>query len=105
LHASRGAEDAVSVEKKYEPIRDLLSGCGRETVSFSFDELAAVVGGLPPSAFVHDAWWRDATPATRHTQASDGWLAAGYRVVALDRPGRRVTFSRASGFKPPFAAS
>jgi hypothetical protein len=85
----------ASTVSKYEPIRDLLARSGQHTVTLSFERLADLVpGGLPASAYTHDAWWRDATAGTTHSQASLGWLAAGYRVVALDRKERRVTFGR-----------
>jgi hypothetical protein len=80
---------------KYGAIRDLLGRSGEYTVTLSFERLAALAsGGLPASAYIHEAWWRDASTGTTHSQARHGWLAAGHRVVALDLRGRRVTFGR-----------
>lgn len=42
---------------KYDGLRDLLRGQTQE-LRYSFTDLAAVVpGGLPPSAYRHEAWW------------------------------------------------
>ena len=81
---------------KYAPIREFLAGKASEMVTWTFHELAAVVdGGLPRSAFVHDAWWRDASLNSTHVQSVSGWLAAGYRVESVDLSAHRVTFRRA----------
>jgi hypothetical protein len=79
---------------KYEPICELLARSGKHRVALSFQAIADLVDGLPASAYNHEAWWRDASAGTRHTQASSGWLAAGYRVVDLDLNARQVTFGR-----------
>jgi len=61
----------------------------------SFDEINDLVpGGLPPSAYRHDAWWsnEDASGST-HSQSRLGWMAAGY-IATADRARRQVTFTR-----------
>jgi hypothetical protein len=61
----------------------------------SFGEINELVpGGLPPSAYRHDAWWsNEDDPSSTHSQSRLGWMAAGYTVVA-DRASLRVTFMR-----------
>lgn len=76
---------------KYHPLTLALraaAGRGQQDVELGFDEIAALVAGLPPSAGLRQ-WWANAD----HPQAH-AWRAAGYRVqqVYLDR--RRVRFSR-----------
>jgi len=76
---------------KYHPLTLALraaAGRGQQDVELGFDEIAALVAGLPPSAGLRQ-WWANAD----HSQAH-AWRAAGYRVqqVYLDR--RRVRFSR-----------
>ena len=69
----------------------LTSHLGRitESVSLTFPELAAIVGGLPNSASKHRAWWSgDRT----HVRA---WKSAGFEISDLEL-GSRVTFSRMS---------
>lgn len=60
----------------------------------SFDEIERIVGSLPASARNYDAWWLDNSDDTAHTQASSGWLAAGWIVASVDRRAARVTFQR-----------
>ncbi|NMM17241.1 MAG: hypothetical protein HHJ14_08945 [Cellulomonas sp.] len=81
----------VSVPDKYEPLTVLLRAAaerGQNTVDLDFDELSAMVGGLPSSADRRQ-WWANSS----HVQAL-AWRAAGFHVerVSLDR--RRVRFAR-----------
>jgi hypothetical protein len=67
----------------------LSSALGRvgDSVRYTWDELDALVGGLPASATKHRAWWSgDRT----HVNA---WRRAGFTVTNLV-PGREVTFRR-----------
>src|SRR5882757_7434577 len=64
---------------------------GNDTVRFTWSELDRLVGGLPPSATKHRAWW---SGDRAHVRV---WRAAGYTLAELD-PGRGVTFVRA--FRP-----
>lgn len=59
-----------------------------DSVRFTWDELQALVGGLPASATNHRAWWSGDRPHVNR------WRAAGFTVTNLV-PGREVTFSRA----------
>jgi hypothetical protein len=74
---------------KYEPLYDLLLRSG-PSVSLTFSELADLVGGLPPSAHRHSAWW--ASDPTTHVQAR-AWLGAGYTAHA-DLASKTVKFAR-----------
>lgn len=64
-----------------------------DTCRLTWDELSGIVGGLPPSASRHRAWWSGDRP---HVQA---WRAAGFRVAALSM-GRAVTFVRVDAPAP-----
>lgn len=46
-------------------------------VTFSFDELDIIVGGLPPSAHSWGAWWTNSKRSRPHSRF---WLDAGRRV-------------------------
>jgi len=48
-------------------------------VTISFDELDALVGGLPPSARAWGAWWTNSVRSRPHSRF---WLDAGRRVSA-----------------------
>jgi hypothetical protein len=75
---------------KYNPLREALEHAGSDPVEFRFEEIAQLVGGLPPSAYRYREWWANEQTGT-HVQAR-AWRAAGRRVEALDLPGRRVLF-------------
>ena len=58
----------------------------------TFDEVASFVpGGLPSSAFRHQAWWRSTSPT--HVQAK-AWADYDWRVAELDLAEQTVTFVR-----------
>lgn len=58
-----------------------------DSVRYAWDELDALVGGLPASATNHRAWWSGDRP---HVNM---WRGAGFTVTNLV-PGREVTFKR-----------
>lgn len=61
---------------------------GQRTVELEFDEVGALVGGLPSSA-VYRQWWANSS----QVQAS-AWGAAGFRVDSVSTDHRRVRFAR-----------
>lgn len=82
---------------KYSAIRDYLIRAGGETVTVSFGDLSDVVpGGLPPSAYSYEVWWRDGSAGTTHVQCTDGWAAAGYRVDHVNLLAGRVVLNDAA---------
>ena len=79
---------------KYDALRDRLSRRSSSPWTVSFDEVAAIVpGGLPPSAYRHEAWWAN---TESHVQAL-AWIRAGWHTEGLDLVRRRVTFVRTGG--------
>ena len=74
---------------KYHPLRALLVCDGRPRIELTFDEIGAVVGGLPRSAYEYREWWANQAPPP--VQAAS-WRDAGYRVDQVDLAGRRVRF-------------
>lgn len=78
---------------KYDPLREHLSHLSVDSVTMTFSEVAALVpGGLPDSAYNHQAWWANETTGS-HTHAR-AWLDAGFRTRALSLRARRVTFAK-----------
>ena len=78
---------------KYDPLHQHLTRRAGGPVSMSFEQISALVpGGLPPSAYNHQAWWANQTDGG-HTHAR-AWLDAGYRTEGLSLTARRVTFAR-----------
>lgn len=68
------------------------------SVRLTWPELASIVGGLPPSASNHRAWWSGDRPHVR------AWRSAGYTVANLV-PGKEVTFVRVTAESAPTAES
>ena len=77
---------------KYEPLADYLKRQRVGEATMSFASLAAIVGQLPPSAYAHEEWWSNSP--SQHTQARNGWLAAGWEVASFDIPSEVVTFRK-----------
>ena len=75
--------------EKYEPLRRLLVPAPHP-IHLTFADLAALVGGLPPSAYRRREWWSN--NPTGHVQAQ-AWLSAGRRVDNVDLLAERVWFS------------
>lgn len=84
-----GRSGRTQVVSKYSPLRDALHG-GGTTVTLTLEEIADLVGGLPPSAYSYTAWWSNEDLS--HVQ-SQAWESAGYRAEP-DLRGRQVRFTR-----------
>lgn len=65
----------------WTPLRDALSRV-EQTTTYSWADLDALVGGFPPSAYVHSAFWKG---------SRSGWR--GFRAADV-RVGEKVTFIR-----------
>ncbi len=55
----------------------------------TFEQIAGLVGGLPPSAYRYREWWAN---SRSHVEAA-AWLDLRRDVVAVDLQHRVVTFS------------
>jgi hypothetical protein len=80
---------------KYDPLFEHLCRASDEPVEMTFDEIAALVDGLPPTATRSPAWWGNDAAGPRHVQAR-AWLNAGREVERVDRAAGRVRFSAPS---------
>lgn len=81
---------------KYQPLYDYLTSLSatQSDVTLRFDEIEQILGDrLPASATRHQAWWGNEVKTKSHTQAQ-AWLAAGWRVDAVDQAQRWVRFRR-----------
>lgn len=83
---------------KYTPLRDFLlrvSDEGTNDVVLTYEEIEKLLQAeLPASAYGQRTiglWWRN---DASHTQARNGWLAAGWMVQSIDRRSKRVYFTR-----------
>ena len=78
---------------KYDPLFEHLCRAGDGALEMSFDEIGALVNGLPATAEKQRMWWAN-NPAGRTAHAK-AWLNAGREVVAVDIDRRVVSFSAA----------
>jgi len=76
------------VASRYEALTAALKGRTEPVVTFTFGELDRLVGGLPPSARTHPAWWSNSRTSRPHSRF---WLDAGRRARP-DFNAERVTF-------------
>jgi transcriptional regulator with XRE-family HTH domain len=75
--------------RKFWPLRDHLKESGKAVIVMNFRKVAALVGGLPPSAANYRPWW-----ANHHGNSqARGWMDAGYEAKP-DLARRFVTFKR-----------
>jgi transcriptional regulator with XRE-family HTH domain len=85
----QAAVPASNKGRKYQPLREHLEASGKEVVILNFAKVAALVGGLPPSAEKHREWWAN---HDGNSQAK-GWMDAGY-LAEPDAARRMITFRR-----------
>ena len=76
----------------YRPLGAYLARQPGPTCALTFGEVEALLGRpLPPVAGARRPWWSN---HHAHPQAYYGWLAAGWRIAAVDLDHQRVTFRR-----------
>lgn len=80
----------------YAPLCDYLLECKTETMILSFREIEKITNWtLPDSAYKHhSAWWSN---HESHTQARNGWMAAGWCVRHVNLQDLVVQFNRDGG--------
>ncbi len=81
---------------KYDALYDFLErippDVGERTLTF--DEMEKILGfKLPKSAYAYRQWWANSTSPHRHPHAQS-WLAAGWRVEAVNQQDEWVRFQR-----------
>ena len=84
---------------KYDALRDHLNAVGPEPLTLSLTTIDRLVGGLPPSARRHPAFWANTRTSHPHARA---WLNAGRTVTRIDLNVGSLEFSaRSSRPGPP----
>ena len=78
---------------KYDRLFKHLCKAGDGPVEMSFDDVGALVGGLPKSAFTYQVWWSNEIDG-RHVQAA-ARMNAGRAVDLVDLTCKMVLFSAA----------
>lgn len=77
---------------KYQPLTEYLAAlteAGRQSIEMEFAEVSALVGGLPPSAYEHRAWW-----ANGSLTQQVAWRDADWHVNQVDFARERVRYAR-----------
>ena len=73
---------------KYDPLKFWLTENDSDSIQMTFSEIAELVGGLPPFAYQHRAFWSN---SDSHPFAV-AWMAAGYKVAECDLQSKVVRF-------------
>lgn len=76
--------------KKYDGLRRFLADQKGRAVTMDFEDVANLVGGLPPSAYDHQAWWAN---SRSHSHAA-AWLDHRWRAVSVNLNTQSVRFVR-----------
>lgn len=79
---------------KYAPLITHLRDADADSLQLTFEQLSALVGGLPTSAEQYTAWWHHSPPNVSHPWARD-WEELGWQAHP-DLPAKMVSFSRLS---------
>ncbi len=75
---------------KYDRLRRFLREANNDIITLSFRFIEETIGvDLPESTYKYREWWAN---NDTHTQALNGWLAAGYEVVSVNLDRGIVTF-------------
>lgn len=81
---------------KYSPLREFLLNQDKQYVKLTFEEIEDIIGSnLSKSAYTYRPWWAN---DKYHVQATNGWLAAGYKVKEVDFENRIVIFEKEGHF-------
>ena len=75
---------------KYWPLGRYLAAQPGTTVTLTFGAIERLISAPLPASAQQRQWWSNA----RRLPYTRVWLDAGWRVVAVDEPGRTVTFGR-----------
>ena len=75
---------------KYNPLEFWLTENDSDSIQMTFSEIAELLGGLPPSAYQHRAFWSN---SDRHPFAM-AWMTAGYKVAECDLQSEVVRFDK-----------
>jgi len=82
----------VKDRSKYHALFDYLHNNKQEEIKISLSKLEKLIDAkLPLSAHTTKAWWSNRKSGGLQSQA---WLAAGYRVIAVDLLSKEVTFGK-----------
>ncbi|MFG0419703.1 HNH endonuclease [Pseudomonas sp. zjy_8] len=77
------------------PLADFLRSQTVNSVVLTFAQIDELVGGLPPVARNHNAWWANSRTDDSHTWAHL-WIEAGWERKSLDLSAEVVVFERHS---------
>jgi hypothetical protein len=85
--------EAADVESiaKYNPLRDFLATYRATQLHLAFEQIESIIGSeLETGAYTFKSWWEN---DSRNPQAT-AWLEAGWEVVDVSLPQRKVILRR-----------
>jgi hypothetical protein len=92
--ASPKPGEAADVESiaKYNPLRDFLATYRATQIQLVFEQIESIIGSeLDKEAYTFKSWWEN----DRSTPQATAWLEAGWEVVDVNLPQRRIILRRA----------
>jgi len=92
--ASRKPGEAADVEKiaKYNPLRDFLATYRASQLQLVFEQIESIIGSeLEKEAYTFKSWWENDS----NTPQAAAWIEAGWEVVDVSLPQRRIILKRA----------
>jgi len=85
--------EAADVESiaKYNPLRDFLATYRATQLQLAFEQIEGIIGSeLEKEAYTFKSWWEN----DRSTPQATAWLQAGWEVVDVSLPQRRIILRR-----------
>lgn len=77
---------------KYDAIGRWLAAQDKTRVRCAFEQLDALVDGLPASARQYTVWWQGSSAASPAHVQKRAWEGYGFTVDSLDLPNEVVVF-------------
>jgi len=91
--ASRKPGEAADVESiaRYNPLRDFLATYRATQLHLAFEQIENLIGSeLEKEAYTFKSWWENDS----RTPQATAWMEAGWEVVDVSLPQRRITLRR-----------
>jgi DNA-directed RNA polymerase subunit RPC12/RpoP len=86
-----GEEADVESIAKYNPLRDFLASYRATQLHLAFEQIESIIGSeLETGAYTFKSWWEN---DRRNSQAT-AWIEAGWEVVDVSLPQRKVILRR-----------
>jgi hypothetical protein len=91
ISSSKPGEADVESIARYNPLRDFLASYRATQLHLAFEQIENLIGSeLEKEAYTFKSWWENDS----HTPQANAWLEAGWEVVDISLPQRRIILRR-----------